>query len=326
MNKLKLLSCIMLCSTLGLGLGIGTSAKTSNARTLDDKVSQGKYSRNGSMLSFRTLMEVITISGLLYKIKQISDEKLDKSNKDLNEKIKSLNDKLCDNELKFDLELSNSKFDNAFLKKDNTDLKNSINELNNKIVVLENKLKASTVDNNIIKDFVSRFFSSDLGAKDSWDSRWHELEKDQEFVCKKFGEHFCLGVITSDLDNYDIESQLLIENLGKNFSLRSLYSTWQTNFDCALEILCKKKSQMFLDDKNNVVPDVKVRCFGDKIRRLCPTLYKTFESSSGNKFTVSCSLYAKIGSWNHLCSVVAIYAIGDIVDKNQPAPLASNNL
>ena len=68
----------MLCSTLGLGLGIGTSAKTSNARTLDDKVSQGKYSRNGSMLSFRTLMEVITISGLLYKIKQISDEKLDK--------------------------------------------------------------------------------------------------------------------------------------------------------------------------------------------------------------------------------------------------------
>ena len=202
---------------------------------------------------------------------------------------------------------------NGFLKKDNI-------ELNNKIVVLENKLKASTVDNNIIKDFVSRFFSLELKAKGQWDSRWQELEKDQEFVCKKFGEHFCFGVIISDLDSYDFESQSLIENLGKNFSLKSK-NEWQTNFDRALEILCQKKSQMFLDDKNNVVPDVKVQCFGDKIQRLCRTLYKTFESSSGEKFTVSCSLYAKIDNWNRLCSVVAIYAIGDVVDKNQPAPV-----
>ena len=195
---------------------------------------------------------------------------------------------------------------NGFLKKDNI-------ELNNKIVVLENKLKASTVDNNIIKDFVSRFFSLELKAKGQWDSRWQELEKDQEFVCKKFGEHFCFGVIISDLDSYDFESQSLMYG-AKVIAVKG-------NFDRALEILCQKKSQMFLDDKNNVVPDVKVQCFGDKIQRLCRTLYKTFESSSGEKFTVSCSLYAKIDNWNRLCSVVAIYAIGDVVDKNQPAPV-----
>ena len=99
MNKLRLLSCIMLCSTLGLGLGIGTSAKTSNAKTLDDKVSQRKYSRNGSMLSFRTLLEFITVSGLCLKIKSISDEnsakdlrvgELEELNKSLDEKVKQV--------------------------------------------------------------------------------------------------------------------------------------------------------------------------------------------------------------------------------------------
>lgn len=317
----------MLCSTLGLGLGIGTSAKTSNAKTLDDKVSQGKYSRNGSMLSFRTLLEFITVSGLCLKIKSISDEKvlrveeLGKSNKDLNEEIKSLNGKLYDNELKFNSELSNSKFENGFLKKDNTDLKNSIDELNNKIVVLENKLKASTVDNNIIKDFVSRFFSSDLGAKNSWDSRWIELKENETFVRKKFGEHCCLGVITSGISNLDVESYDLIRCLGKNFSLKSPCITWKTNFDSALEILYRNRAQIYLDNESDLSPDSKAKSIDKENLRLCPTLYKTFESSSGEKFTVSCSLYAKIDNWNRLCSVVAIYAIGDVVDKNQPAPV-----